>query len=234
MTENDWLTGTDPLPMLLFLFKRTTVRKLRLFTCAAIRQQWEHLHDERSRKGVEVSERYADGRASDQERRLAETAAAEARDQAPWYETRQAVAALWTLLADITCGAARILDDVPSVSARLAALEAARNRPWYKVRMTREEARQAARERLCDLLREVYGNPFTPTAVQPRWLIENQGIVQRLAQCIYNEKRFEDLPILADALEESGCQDVILLSHCRANDEHVLGCWAVDVLLGQE
>ena len=47
-------------------------------------------------------------------------------------------------------------------------------------------------------------------------------------------RRFEDLPILADALEEAGCANQDLLAHCRHSGEHVRGCWAVDLLLGKE
>src|SRR5262249_34501999 len=55
------------------------------------------------------------------------------------------------------------------------------------------------------LLLEVFGNPFRPPAWQPHWLRGNGGAVPRLAQTIYDERRFGELPVLADALEEAGC-----------------------------
>ena len=42
-----------------------------------------------------------------------------------------------------------------------------------------------------------------------------------------------DLLILADALEDAGCDNADLLDHCRRPGEHVRGCWVVDALLGK-
>src|SRR5262249_26215052 len=84
------------------------------------------------------------------------------------------------------------------------------------------------------LLREVLGNPFRPTGIDPTWLRWKDGTVPKLAQAIYDERRFEDLPILADALEEAGCTEAAVLQHCRQSDEHVRGCWVLDLLLGKE
>ena len=39
--------------------------------------------------------------------------------------------------------------------------------------------------------------------------------------------------VLADALEESGCTDAGIRTHCRQTSEHVRGCWVVDLLLGK-
>jgi hypothetical protein len=84
------------------------------------------------------------------------------------------------------------------------------------------------------LLREVFGNPFRPVAVDPYWLAWNDGTVVRLAQVVYEERAFDRLPILADALEEAGCDNTDILSHCRQPGEHVRGCWALDLLLGKQ
>jgi hypothetical protein len=54
-----------------------------------------------------------------------------------------------------------------------------------------------------------------------------------IVEAIYNEDDFATLPVLADALEESGCTDETLLAHCRQGGAHVRGCWAVDAVLGQ-
>jgi hypothetical protein len=53
-----------------------------------------------------------------------------------------------------------------------------------------------------------------------------------MAQAIQAEGRFEDLPILADALEEAGCTDPRVLDHCRSPGSHARGCWLVDLILG--
>jgi hypothetical protein len=76
--------------------------------------------------------------------------------------------------------------------------------------------------------------PFRPApAVDPSWLAWNGGTVAKLAAAIYDERRFGDLPILADALEEAGCADAAVLAHCREPGDHVRGCWAVDLLTGR-
>jgi hypothetical protein len=58
--------------------------------------------------------------------------------------------------------------------------------------------------------------------------------VTALAQSIYDQRRFADMPILADALAEAGCTNADVLNHCRQPGEHVRGCWVVDLLLGKE
>jgi hypothetical protein len=75
----------------------------------------------------------------------------------------------------------------------------------------------------------VIGNPFRP--VTPAW---QSDAVVRLAQAIYDERAFERLPILADALAEAGCDHAAILEHCRGPGPHVRGCWVVDLLLGKE
>jgi hypothetical protein len=57
--------------------------------------------------------------------------------------------------------------------------------------------------------------------------------VVKLAQAIYDERAFNRLPILADALEEAGCTTAEILNHCRQPGEHVRGCWVVNAILGK-
>lgn len=85
-----------------------------------------------------------------------------------------------------------------------------------------------------ELLREIFGNPFQPISVNPQWLNWNNGTVEKVAQVIYRDQRFEDLPILADALEEAGCEEATMLEHCRQARHHVKGCWVLDCLLSKE
>ncbi len=86
---------------------------------------------------------------------------------------------------------------------------------------------------MADLIRDLFGNPFRPVAVEPSWLSWNQETVLRIAQRIYAEKAFEQLPILGDALMEAGCEDEDIISHCHAKTPHVRGCWVVDLILGR-
>ena len=90
------------------------------------------------------------------------------------------------------------------------------------------------RERICTanihLLRCVVGNPFRPVMFDPEW---RTSTVFALAEGIYAERAFDRLPILADALEEAGCDHAEMLSHCRGPAPHARGCWVVDLVLGK-
>ncbi len=77
----------------------------------------------------------------------------------------------------------------------------------------------------------VLGNPFRPVAVDPAW---QSSTVISLAQAIYDDRGFDRMPILADALEEAGCTNADVLDHCRGAGPHVRGCWVVDLLLGKQ
>jgi hypothetical protein len=86
----------------------------------------------------------------------------------------------------------------------------------------------------CHLLRDIIGSPFRPPPrIDVDWLSWNDGTIPKLAQIIYTGRRFNDLPILADALEEAGCGEADILNHCRQPSEHVRGCWVVDLVLGK-
>ena len=78
---------------------------------------------------------------------------------------------------------------------------------------------------------EVFGNPFRPAGLDAAWRTAN---VVNLAKVIYDERRFDDLPVLADALEEAGCDNTDLLSHLRGPGPHARGCWALDLILDKE
>jgi hypothetical protein len=84
------------------------------------------------------------------------------------------------------------------------------------------------------ILHDVVGNPFRLITINPNWLTWNDGTIRRIAQGIYEERAFDRLPILADALTDAGCDHADLLNHCRSEGPHVKGCWVVDLLLGKE
>jgi hypothetical protein len=98
-----------------------------------------------------------------------------------------------------------------------------------------EWPRRAEYEREYDqqraLLRDIFGNPFRPVTLDPRWLTSD---VVALAQGIYADRAFDRLPILADALQDAGCEQEDILTHCREPQlTHVRGCWVVDLVLGK-
>ncbi len=86
-----------------------------------------------------------------------------------------------------------------------------------------ERARQAA------LVRCIFGNVFQPVRIDAAWLT---GTVVQVANAIYQEGRWQDMGVLADSLEEDGCTDEEVLSHCRGGP-HARGCYVVDALLGK-
>ena len=89
-----------------------------------------------------------------------------------------------------------------------------------------ESEKQAQRHGLLD----IFGNPFRPIILAPSWLTST---VLALAEGIYADRAFDRLPILADALQDAGCENPNVLDHCRnPNGEHVRGCWVVDEILG--
>jgi len=79
--------------------------------------------------------------------------------------------------------------------------------------------------------REIIGNPFRPAATAPEW---RTFTVLALAHGIYGERAFDRMPILADALQDAGCDSDDILNHCRCETVHVRGCWVVDLVLGKE
>ena len=89
------------------------------------------------------------------------------------------------------------------------------------------------RKSQCCLLRDIFGNPFRPASISLSWLAWNDGAIFKMAQAIYDARAFDRLSLLADALEDAGCTDADILSHCRTPGEHVRGCWVVDLLLGK-
>ena len=83
-----------------------------------------------------------------------------------------------------------------------------------------------------ELIHEVCGDLAHPVAFDPAWRTSD---VLALAQGIYDDRAFDRMPILADALQDAGCADDDVLNHCRgANAAHVRGCWVVDSVLGKQ
>lgn len=95
---------------------------------------------------------------------------------------------------------------------------------------TNEAARREEWARQAPLVRDIFGDPFRPVAVDPAW---RSGPILALATAIYEERDFARLPELADALASVGCSDSAILTHCRSNCDHVRGCWVLDGLLGR-
>jgi hypothetical protein len=81
------------------------------------------------------------------------------------------------------------------------------------------------------LLRDIVGDHFRPVALDPSWLTST---VVSLANGIYDERAFDRMPILADALQDAGCDNEDILNHCQQTEVHVRGCWVIDLLLAKQ
>ncbi|HEY1192447.1 MAG TPA: hypothetical protein VGE74_32790 [Gemmata sp.] len=81
-----------------------------------------------------------------------------------------------------------------------------------------------------ELLRDIFGNPFRPVTFLPEW---RTGTAVALALQVYESRDFSAMPILADALQDAGCDSADILDHCRGPGPHVRGCWVVDLVLGK-
>jgi hypothetical protein len=237
MTEKKWLACEDPSKML----GKASDRKLRLFGCACCRRIW-YLHtDERSRKAVELSERFADGVAHDGVTRsklqAAHLEADEAYDEAykqvgtpnsPRTDAAASAVQVSTITLDPTedhdCANTCAYAYVHAAQAVAAPAESGGS---YDTNLWNMELVHQT-----NLLRCIIGNPFRPITLNPAWRLT--PTVKQLARSIYDERAFDRLPILADALEDAGCDNADILNHCRQPGEHVRGCWVVDLCLGKE
>jgi hypothetical protein len=215
MTEAEWLTESDPMLMVEFLRESASDRKLRLFAAESFRHLLDLLPDVRQRTAIEVLEEMAEG-----------TITKEARGKAS---------------RDVRCAIPpddRVGNGFPMPHLHYAALMlyrafASANAAGHACHAADSRADSTA-ERLFQrgLLCELFGNPFRPVAFDPAWRTSD---VLLLARGIYEERAFDRMPILADALQDAGCESDVILSHLRdANATHVRGCWALDLVLGKE
>jgi hypothetical protein len=237
MTEAEWLTCTDPTPMLEFIRGNVSERKLRLFAVACCRHIWHLLNDQRSREAVLVVERYSEGSASSKEltaaRKMARAAAEVTEAAAQEAEFAGAAA-----LLGIGPQARRVIRKamkaraVAAVSATALRATDPRISPGA-VGATVLATKAVKSKQVLSLMYDIFGNPFRPITTDPSLLVWNDGTIPKLAQAIYDKRAFDRLPILADALQEAGCTDPDILAHCRSGGEHVRGCWVVDLILGK-
>jgi hypothetical protein len=240
MTEAEWLACCDPELMVQFVSGRTSERKLWLFATACCRRIWDELTDQRSRDAVEFAERYVDTGRTDEQLRLsmsvhdlddpngeqlsalqgaAEQALFDAEDENESAAEAAYMAIGGPYLDAVSCAA--------DVAAERAAGLDFQSPKW-------QAARRAEMQEQCRLLRDILGGPFHPVTVSPAWLAWNDGTVAKLAAAVYDERAFDRLPILAHALEEAGCDEQAILDHLRGPGPHVLGCWALDLVLEKE
>jgi hypothetical protein len=223
--KREWIRCADPQRMVREVAWHPTggnERRLRLFTLTAGRRLWGQLEDEACRLAVDVAWRQAEGLASAEE--VAE------RDEAlgPVYD--EACATNSWEVARLVNVISLLFREPGSAAWALVAPSSVVGGGQPVPLLTAAEAQAC-----CGLLREIFGDRGNPVTIDRDLLAWNDGTVVNLARTIYAEQRFEDLPILADALEEAGCTDQDILGHCRQQRaEHVPGCWVLDLILSKD
>ena len=247
MTEAEWLSCTDPEPMLQLLRPNASDRKIRLFAVACCRRVWPSLEPEEFRDAVLNAEAFADGGVDRDAMREAHHKALaifpnlHGKDNGPGAALTASgfpgpKKSIWHRIADA-------LDDpwwedefdkgdrlAPAfVTARHAAraasdLQGERNVLDSPVTMAEHEVQAG-------LVRCIFGNPFRPRPARDAWA---NNEVRTLADSIYTEHAFDRMALLARALEASGCTNADVLEHCRSSAGHARGCWVLDLLLGKE
>jgi hypothetical protein len=216
MTEAQWLVSKKPDTMLRAYEKEISAhphsRKQRLFAIACCNRIWHSLTDTSSRMAVETSALFADGLVEKDQLMAAHFASEsavsdESEPSAPGYAASAATAVSATFFrAESVC-----------LFASLAAGDDLKGGPEHTAQ--------------CNLIRDIFGNPFRPISFNAAWLTST---VLALANGMYNEKAFDRMPILADALQDAGCDNEDILNHCRQPGEHVRGCWVVDLFLNKK
>jgi hypothetical protein len=182
--------------------------------------------DESCRRAVEVTEAFVDGAIGKEKREEAcETARVAAKqrwqtacDEARLDPTHQTTI-LWRAAraAELAAGPQ---PGIVTVAGRIIAKDVS------PLGYEGEKTRQLA------TIRDLMGNPFRPVSFSPQW---RTSTAVALAQQMYDSRDFGAMPILADALQDAGCDSDDILDHCRdAKQVHVRGCWVVDLVLGKE
>ena len=190
-------------------------RKARLVACAFCREH-PQLAIGASGQSIALAERFADGLATSHE-------LASARFGGRFQPHHAAWAVCWPPGQDDQ----QMLERAISWVVGLLQSEA----PDY---LHLQALQAIRRESLEDkILPEIQG-PSPLPSLDPGILSLADQSVRLLARSIYDQSEFEQMPILADALEEAGCLDPRVLHHCRSEKYHVRGCWLLDAILGQD
>jgi hypothetical protein len=242
MTEAEWLTATDPTPMLEYICKNTSNRKLRLFATTCCRRIAHVISDENIRLIVDVSEKYADGMNASLDSEFHDSIFSDFHD---YRENRQVTVAEAIALSAVSC----LRQDLKCSDASQDSAFVVGHLELARQNLTKEEeertvnsqgatvknaiisrGRKQELKEQARLIRDIFGNPFRPVVVEPSWLTST---VLALTSQMYDSRDFSPMPILADALQDAGCDNEDILNHCRQPSEHVRGCWVVDLILGK-
>ena len=191
------------------LIRRATVRQLRLHACGCMRLNLPKRKPRREvLRLIEVAERYADGEVGVAALRAAYADRSKYRMPKKWAGDSE-----WAFTDD--SGLQRVWDGA-----------VAANRTYYPAEKDYRFALPRYR-----VFEELIGPDPLP-AFAPEWRTDT---AVSLARGMYESRDFSAMPILADALQDAGCDNADILNHCRdANQPHVRGCWVVDLVLGKQ
>jgi hypothetical protein len=239
VTEDEWQTSVDPFPMLRVLPTGKCHRKRLLLVCAAWRLVRDSLPEEHSRLALDALEDFAErvgiAKQNDVEwtvMQIEEPLWPRVWDESGHFRPEWGVRTA-ALAATMLVGAAAL-----DFGDRYIAAEAEAERAEAKVLQDGAAPAGAWTQQLALLsacVRDLFGNPFRLSPPPPAAVLTwNDGTVRRIADGIYQERAFDRLPILADALLDAGCDNEALILHCRSEGPHVRGCWALDLILGKE
>jgi hypothetical protein len=212
--EQHWLTSESP-ASLLHTAKQLKVLKPRramLFACGCYRLVWDKIALAHVRETVEKAEGKADRKVTPEELR-----------KRPRYVSGYATYDTQNLL-QLSLGSLVTPKMIPTHIAWLvrAAIDPTKHDHANKWEACKPQA---------DLVREIFGNPYRSVKFDKAWRTDT---AVALAKQMYDAREFSGMPILADALQDAGCDNDDVLSHCRdANQTHVRGCWVVDLVLGK-
>jgi len=227
MTREAWLACSDPLAMLCFLHGRGSGRKFRLFATACARDEFAHGTIPEDECPSEFSPQY-----------YAAIQAAEAfADGGPALTWEGGLECRQHWVAEPLCDVITDEDIAHSALGFNADVGL-----WVRpIEETVPKIISRYRTHPAHYLRDIFGFVFHQGALSPALLTWHEGVVVRLAQAVYDERLLPvgaldpaRLAVLADALEEAGCTDQEILSHCRSPGLHVRGCWVVDLLLDKK
>jgi hypothetical protein len=224
MTEAEWLVATDVAGMIQHLRKtNVTERKYRLFALECVRQVRDRLEDERSIRALEFAEANAEKRFKGLRGRPHIYSGAMLAAPVPALAPDGSHSSNWTVALRAAHAACALLDD----QAWIAALHCShQTEPPVE-----DPARAHDAQRHADWFRDIFGNPFRLATFSPEWRTSTAAAIARQ---IYESRDFSAMPILADALQDAGCDSEEVLGHCRGTGPHVRGCWAVDAVLDKE
>jgi uncharacterized protein (TIGR03066 family) len=217
MTEDEWVRAEEDAIWRAAMALRP--RRQRLLASAMVRSLGRGASDSVVVAALEANDRFADT----------------GKTKAALKRARQSLADARVALAELSAtGERSILGGYMAMfAAAVACSENATAGTVREVVLAWREAEKVskaeARRRAYPVFREVAG-PDTLPAFSPSWRTDTAVLI---AKQMYDSREFSAMPILADALQDAGCDNDEVLNHCRdANQVHVRGCWVVDLVLG--